>query len=107
MTRYFKDTVKYLDAREKKEKAHRVIPEVWEAKGSESREEVLIKGIQDKRKASGKSRFVIFVSKRAEARRLEEIITKRIDGITVKQVFSENKQDLRAYAKEGRLIRLW
>ncbi len=99
VTRYFKDTVRYLDVHEKKEKVHRVIPELWGVRYglNETREDVLISNIKRKMECDASNRFIVFVSRKAEASDLDNKM--REAGITsISTVFADEKWKLKEYS---------
>lgn len=101
VTRYFKDTVKYLDIHEKKEKAHRVIPELWYPEGDESREETLCRNIERKLANHHRSRFVIFVRLKKEAELLIRSMEKLIkSNLSIATVFADEKEKLKDYEND-------
>lgn len=102
LTRYFKDTVRFLDVHEKKAKGHRVIPEVWVPQDQETREDALRRYIVKKAEAYDKSKFLIFVSRKFEAeaikKALDNCIKKSTDDDRVEIVFSKEKKRLKDYS---------
>jgi len=105
ITRYFKDTMRYLDIHEKKERAHRVIPEIWEPRQGETREMTLARNIEEKIKVNSNSKFVIFVRFKKEASSIKEAVEKNIKlpGY-VEAVFAENKHKLKSYGKDASIL---
>ncbi len=100
VTRYFKDTVKYLDLHETKAKAHRVIPEIWKPEQGKSRSDCLAENIKQKIDKDINNKFIIFVRYKAEADRLKEQIKKTCgNDLSVDVIFSENKGKLKEYSK--------
>jgi len=104
VTRYFKDTLRYLDIHEKKEKAHRVIPEIWYPLKNESRENTLARNIVNKLTINNKSKFVIFVRFRKEALSLGKSIAENFEknkiSLRIKTIFAEEKEALKDYDKD-------
>lgn len=104
ITRYFKDTVRYLDIHAKKERAHRVIPELWGAKTDktdETREMILARNIEEKLKENCNSKFVIFVRFKKEAFSIAEALKENIiTPCCIKTIFSDQKEELKKYKEE-------
>lgn len=119
VTRYFKDTVKYLDIHEKKEKARRVIPELWYPNSDpesgnidRTREDTLVRNICAKLSVNANSKFVVFVRFRKEADKLKDEIANGLiqfkkercqnkeEKLSVVSVFAEKKSELKKYGDD-------
>lgn len=98
ITRYFKDTMKYLEIHGRREKAHRVIPELWYSKGGETREQTLAREIKEKIDENGDSKFVIFVRFKKEAESLKKELCQNLGEChKVVTVFADEKYQLENY----------
>ena len=95
VTRYFKDTIRYLNIHERKTKARRVIPELWDCREDEKRLDALVRHIQEKHCKNEKSRFIVFANRKAEAQEILNALTKK--GLGAERIFAEEKGKLANY----------
>ena len=104
VTRYFKDTLRYLNIHEEKNRAHRVIPEIWEASKNESRVEILTNNIAKKLllDTNKNSKFIIFVEGNADADFIERNLKEKFEDkeVKIEKIFADKKWKLKTYEKD-------